>query len=327
MTLRACITGTGAFSPPRVVTNDEMSKIFDTSDEWIQSRTGIKQRHIIDYEGAMTTVDMAEQASIDALKMSGIDADELEMIIVATVTPDYRVPSAACLLQERLGAKNAYAFDVVAACAGSLYGLQIAKQFITTQTHQKILVIGAETLSVLANWNDRNTAVLFGDAGAAAVVEPSDSGFIDVKLYSDGTQWQNIWVPQGGSKSPPSHEMIDNRGDRIIMNGRETYKFAVRALTEAAIDILTKNKLDISQISHVVAHQANLRIIEAVAERLKIPMDKFVINIDRYANTSSASLLTTFNEGKRTGRFSNGDHILMLAIGAGFVWGTGLYRY
>jgi 3-oxoacyl-[acyl-carrier-protein] synthase-3 len=329
MVHNAYIVGTGAYAPPRVVTNQEMSQFVDTSDEWIRTRTGIKTRHLIDKEGETTTVDMAEQAAKHALEMSNTSPDELEMIIVATVTPDYRLPSASCLLQLRLGAKNACAFDVVAACAGSLYGLTVANQFIGTKKHKKILLIGAETMSIITNWTDRNTCVLFGDAASAVIIEPSptpDKGLIDSKVYSDATHWQTIWIPQGGSKTPLTPQGIADHADRVAMNGRETFKFAVRALPEAAIQILEKNGLKISDVNHVVAHQANLRIIEGVAERLDVPMDKFVINIDRYANTSSASLFTTYDEANRQGRFAPGDLVLMLAIGSGFVWGAGLYR-
>jgi len=329
MTLSTLITGTGAYAPERIVTNDQLSKIIDTSDEWIFSRTGIKSRHLIEKEGEMTTVDMAEKAALKALEMTNANAYDLDLIIVGTVTPDYRLPSAACLLQQRLKAKKAAAFDVLAACAGSLYGLSIGSQFISTKKYQKILVIGAETMSSIINWSDRNTCVLFGDAASAAVLEPSPTlsqGFIDFQLYSDGSQWKNIWIPQGGSKHPITENTYREKGDRAQMNGRETFKFAVRALTECALNILEANQFKLKDVAHIVAHQANLRIIEAVAKKLDLSIDKFVINIDRYANTSSASLLTTFDEGSRSGRFKKNDLILMLAIGAGFAWGAGLYR-
>ncbi len=327
--MRIVITGTGTYAPARIVTNEEMAKMVDTTDDWIQSRTGIKTRHLIEKEGEETTVDMAEHAALKALEACGAKACELDIIIFTTVTPDYRLPSAACLLQERLGAVNAFAFDIVAACAGSLYGLSVAEKFLLSKSHKKALVIGAECMSVIINWTDRNTCVLFGDAASAAILEPNsydkNKGILDIKLYSDGRQWSHIWIKGGGSKMPLTSELVEKKADRIVMNGRETYKFAVNALTNAAKKILEKNSFESDDLNHVVAHQANLRIIEAVAKRIKVPLEKFVINIDRYANTSSASLLATFDEGKREGRFKSGDLMLMLSIGSGFTWGAGLY--
>jgi 3-oxoacyl-[acyl-carrier-protein] synthase III len=323
------ISGSGTFTPPNTVTNAQLCEHVETSDEWIVSRTGIQSRQLIVKEGEMTTVDMAEKAALAALEMANTTAEELDMIIVGTVTPDYRLPSAACLLQNRLAAKHACAFDVIAACAGSLYGLSIANQFIANGKHQHVLVIGVESMSTILNWSDRNTCVLFGDAASAAILEPcnnSKKGFIDFQLYSDGSHWQDIWIPQGGSKKPVSADTFLDKGDRVLMNGRETFKFAIRALTHAALKILETHNISIDQVNHIVAHQANLRILEAVSERLRISLDRFIINIDRFANTSSASLLLTFDEGKRLGRFKNNELILMLAIGAGFTWGASLYR-
>lgn len=329
MTGKSYIRSTGAFAPPRVMTNDEMARIVDTSDEWIFQRTGIKSRHLIEKEGAMSTIDMAEKASRKALEMADLSPNDIDAIIVGTVTPDYRLPSAACVLQNALKAKRAFAFDVVAACSGSLYALNIADRFIQSGQCKRILVIGAETMSVIANWDDRNTCVLFGDAGSAAIVESSkqaDRGFLDFILKSDGEYWKTICILGGGSRTPLTAESLANKSDRVIMNGRETYKFAVKALTEVAQEILDRHGLSSSAVTHVVAHQANLRIIEAVAKRLDVPIERFVLNIERYANTSSASLLTTYDEALRSGRFKEGDLILMMAIGAGFVWGASLYR-
>jgi 3-oxoacyl-[acyl-carrier-protein] synthase-3 len=326
---RSRITGSGAFAPPRVVTNAEMSKIVDTNDEWIRTRTGITQRRLIDHEGHMATSDMAEPAARAALERAGTTAKDLDMIIVGTVTPDMRLPSTACLLQNKLGAKNACAFDVAAACAGSLYALSIADKFIQTGAGKRILVVGGETMTTITNWRDRNTCVLFGDAAGALIVEqgPSDGpGIIDSAIYSDGTAWQHLYIPEGGSKNPPSHKLVDERLDRIVMNGREVYKIAVRSLVDAAEKILAKNNLKTTDVRLVVAHQANLRIIESISDRLAIPLDQFVINIDKYGNTSSASALVTFDEAARTGRMKAGDLVLMLAIGAGMTWGAVLYR-
>lgn len=326
--MRSAIIGTGSYAPSRVVTNDEIATLVDTSDEWIRTRTGIRTRHLVESEGSETTVDMSEQASLQALKDAQVFPEELDMIIVGTVTPDYRLPSAACLLQNRLGAKRAVAFDVLAACAGSIYGLSIADQFLRTKTHQKVLVVGAECLSTITNWTDRNTCVLFGDMASAAVMAEGndDSGFVDIQLYTDGSHWKHIWIEAGGSNAPMTPNHLARKADRMVMNGREVYKFAVRALTRAAKRILDQAGINKDEVDHVVAHQANLRIIETVADRTKIPLDKFIINIDRYANTSSASLLATFDEGRCEGRFKKGDTILMLSIGSGFTWGAGIYQ-
>ncbi len=329
MALRARITGTGAFAPPRVVTNDEMAKIVDTNDQWIQERSGIKTRRLVDFEGAMSTADMAEHAARGALERAGITALDLDLIIVGTVTPDMRVPSCACILQDKLGAKNAAAFDVLAACAGSMFALSVAEKFLRAGTVKRILVVGAETLSVITNWTDRSTCVLFGDAAGAFVVEagPEDGpGLIDTAVYSDGSTWQHLYIPAGGSKKPLTPELLAARQDRLIMNGREVYKIAVRSLVDAAHKILAKNGLTAADVDLVVAHQANLRIIEAVAQRVEIPLDRFVINIDRYGNTSSASAFITFDEAVRDGRMKPGSKVLMLAIGAGMCWAAALYR-
>lgn len=314
MTTGAYIAGTGFFVPPRVVTNEDLSRFVDTSDEWIQSRTGIKARHLIDPEHPMGLIDMAEQAALRALTQSQTEAEDLDMIILASASQDYRLPSGACLLQDRLSAKRACAFDLIAACAGSLHALAVASQFLDGQKYKNILVVGAELMSNAIDWTDRNTCVLFGDAASAAVLKKSPEqniGFIDFDFYADGSQWQSIWMPHGG---------------KVQMKGQETFKFAVRALSQAVEKILFNHGLQPSDIGQVVAHQANLRIIEAISDRIRIPMERFMINIDRYANTSSASLLLTYDEAMAQGRIQTGDRVLMMAVGAGFVWGVGLYR-
>lgn len=327
--LRTRIIGTGGWAPPRVVTNDDMAKIVDTNDEWIVQRTGIKTRHLIDFEGQLTTADMGERAARLALEAAGVKPEELDLIVVGTVTPDMRCPSCAVIVQDKLGAKNAAAFDVSAACAGSMFALSVADKFIRAGSAKKVLVIGGETLSTITNWKDRNTCVLFGDAAGAFVVEaaPADgAGLLDTAIYSDGTTWQHIYIPEGGSKKPMTKEGVDTAQDRLIMNGREVYKFAVRSLVDASKKILEKNGFTTKDVALVVAHQANLRIIEAIGDRLEVPLSQFVINIDRYGNTSSASALVTFDEARRDGRIKPGDLILMLAIGAGMCWSSALYR-
>lgn len=310
MTTGACITGTGFFVPSRKVTNEDLSKTVDTSEDWIQTRTGIRSRYLVDPEKPVSLVDMAEEAALRALESSKTRSEEVDMIIMATATQDHRLPSAACLLQYRLGARRACAFDIAAACAGSLHALAIADRFLDGQKYKNILVIGAELLSTVLDWNDRNTCVLFGDAASAAVLKQG-SGFMDFDLCADGSQWENIWMPHGG---------------KILMKGQETFKFAIRVLTQAVEQILAKNNLKPDNIHQVIAHQANLRIIEAVADRIRIPIEKFMINIDRYANTSSASLLLTYHEAMAQNRIHPGDIVLMMSVGAGFVWGVALYR-
>jgi 3-oxoacyl-[acyl-carrier-protein] synthase III len=330
MAYRARITGTGGFAPPHVVSNADMAKRVDTSDEWIRTRTGIQERRLIAYEGEYGTVDMAVPASKMALERAGLTPDQLDMIVVATVTPDLRLPSAACLLQDRIGAKNAFCFDVVAACAGSLYAVTVAEKFVASGSVKRALVIGGETMSAITNWGDRNSCVLFGDAAGAVILERGDDnngpGIVDTQLYADGTAWQHLYIPAGGSKQPMTAELVDKKADRVVMNGREVYKIAVRSLVEAAQKILERNNLTASDVKCVVAHQANLRIIEGVSERVGIPMDRFEININKYGNTSSASALVTFHEAKLNGRVKPGDLVLMLAIGAGMAWGAILYR-
>jgi len=326
---RARVIGTGGWAPPRVVTNDDMAKLVDTNDEWIVQRTGIKTRHLIAYEGEYTTADMGERAARIALDAAGLTALDLDLIIVGTVTPDLRCPSCAVMVQDKLGAKNAAAFDVAAACAGSMFDISVAEKFIRSGAAKKVLVIGGETLSTITNWKDRNTCVLFGDAAGAFILEagPGDgAGFLDTAVYSDGTTWSYIHIPEGGSKKPMTKEGVDTAQDRLVMNGREVYKFAVRSLVDASKKILEKNGFTTKDVALVVAHQANLRIIEAIGERLEVPLSQFVINIDRYGNTSSASALVTFDEARREGRMKSGDLVLMLAIGAGLCWAAAIYR-
>ncbi|MEM7402701.1 MAG: beta-ketoacyl-ACP synthase III [Myxococcota bacterium] len=312
---RAHIYATGSYIPPRQVSNDDLAKQVETSDAWIQQRTGIKTRFLIDpSQGICGTVDMAQRAAQAALSSSNTDPQSLDMIIVGTVTSDQRMPSAACLLQERIGATRASAFDVSAACCGSLYALAIANSFITQGACKRILVVGSETMSCLLDWSDRSTCVLFGDGAACAILEPSsspDRGFHHIKLYSDGSLHPLLHV---------------KRGEKLHMSGQALYRAGVPTLVSAAEALLQEAGLQPQDIACVIPHQANIRILESIAKRLNIPMQRFAVNLDRYANTSSASLLLAWDQTCHENRLQSGDWVLFWAIGAGLTWATGLYR-
>lgn len=327
--MRTKILGTGSYLPKKIITNDDLSQILDTSDEWINTRTGIRQRHSADFTGTESNSYMGIEASKKALDMANIKASDLDLIINATITPDYRLPTNACIIQAALGAKNVPAFDLAAACSGSIYGLSIADSFIRSGTYRNILLVTSEVMSSIVDHTDRNTAVLFGDGASAVVLTACDepnTGFIDFDLYADGTAQQIIWIPDNGSHRPLTPSNFDVRQDKIVMNGRETFKFAVRAVCDAVVKILQDNKLSANDVAFAVPHQANLRIIEAIAKRVDVPMERFLINLNTCANTSAASLMLAYDEANRAGKIKNGDIILMLAIGAGFVWGASLYR-
>lgn len=327
--MRSKILGTGSYLPKKIVTNDDLSKFLETSDEWITTRTGIKQRHIANVEDGETTSFMALEAAKKALQKASLSPTDLDMVIVATITPDYRLPSTACLLQNALGARHIPAFDLAAACSGSLYALSVADSFIRSGSYKKILVVASEMMSSAINWSDRNTAILFGDGASAAVIGVSDNdeiGFLGFELFADGKEKDTILIPKGGSACPLTNTSVDDQQDKIIMNGRETFKFAVRAVTSSAESILKKYHLSPDDVSFVVPHQANLRIIEAIADRVGIPLERFLVNLDRCANTSAVSLLLAYDEAIEQQRIKSGDLMLMLGIGAGFTWGGGLYR-
>lgn len=326
--IRSHVLGTGAYAPKQVLTNQDLEKMVATSDAWISERTGIRQRRIA-ADGEATS-DMAVVAARHALSMANTRAEDLDGIIVATISPDMPLPSCAVLVQAKLGATRAFAFDLSAACAGSLFALSLADQFVRCGRAERILVIGAELLSRLVDWTDRNTCVLFGDAAGAMVVGPSSDpsrGVLSAHLHSDGTAAGILSIPGGGSLHPPSAEVLAANMHKIAMNGREIYKFAVRVLPLAISEALDANGLRVSDIDHLVAHQANARIVEAVLERLGIPIEKCWFNIDRYGNTSSASLPISLDEANRAGRLRQGDIVAMMAIGAGMTWGSALMRW
>ncbi len=322
------ILGTGAYAPSRILTNHDLEKIINTSDTWIIERTGIKQRHIA-ADGEVTS-DMAVAAAREALEMAATDPIDLDMIIVGTISPDMPMPSCAVFVQAKLGASRAFAFDLSAACAGSLYGMAIADQFIRSGKARRVLVIGAELLSRLVDWEDRSTCVLFGDAAGAMVLGPTPEptrGVISTHLHSDGTAAGALSIPGGGSKYPQSEDVLARKLNKISMNGREVYKYATRALPEVILEALAANGLKPGAIDHVISHQANVRIVESVVDKLGIPREKCWLNIDRYGNTSSASLPISLDEANRAGRLKPGDLVAMMAIGAGMAWGSALVRW
>jgi len=326
--MRSLIVGTGSYSPVRVLTNADLEKMVQTSDEWIVERTGIRERHIAAPEEA--TSDFAFAAAEKALAMAGLRPEALELIIVGTVTGDMPWPSTAALVQGRLGNKRAFAFDVSAACAGSLYALSVADRFISTGAVQNALVVGAETLTRITDWKDRNTCILFGDGAGAMVLAPTEDprrGIQSLHLHTDGSLWPILNLPAGGSRRPLTPELLAQGQQYLKMNGREVYKVAVRALEECSRESLAANRLAPGDVNWVIAHQANKRILDATLTRLGIPASKCWMNLEKYGNTSSASVPTTLDEANRAGWLKPGDVVLLMAIGAGMAWGAGILRW
>ena len=325
--VRARIIGTGSYTPPKVLSNNDLARIIDTSDEWIMTRTGIRERHVaVDGEATST---FAYQAALKALAMAGIAAGDLDMIIVGTVTPDMPTPSVACLLQHKLKAYKASAFDVSAGCTGFLYALSTADAFIRAGNCSKVLVVGAESLSRITDYTDRTTCILFGDGAGAVVLskEQGQHGILSTLLYADGSCSDLLYMPGGGSAHPASPETIAKRLHYLKMDGNKVFKTAVKALEDCVVQILEKNNLSSDQISLLISHQANLRIIQAIAKRLDLPQDKVFVNIQKYGNTSSASVPIALDEANRQNRIKKNDLLLMNAFGAGFTWGSALVRW
>jgi len=325
--IRARITGTGFAVPKRILTNADLEKMVDTSDEWIIARTGIKQRYIAD--GDEYTSTFATSAAESAMAMAGIGADELDLLIVATVTPDFPFPSTACLVQNNLKAVNATAFDIAAACSGFLYALSIAEKYIKAGSARKALIIGAEVLSRIVDWTDRNTCCLFGDGAGAVVVEASadERGILSTHIHSDGRHWDLLYQPGVGNRNPASQKTLDEKHAYINMQGNEVFKLAVRAMEEVALEALAANNLTTSDIDLFIPHQANRRIIDAIGKRLGINGDQLFINLERYGNTSSASIPIALDEVNRGGRIEEGDIVLLDAFGGGMTWGATLIRW
>jgi 3-oxoacyl-[acyl-carrier-protein] synthase III len=323
------ILGTGSYAPERVVTNDDLAHMVDTSDEWIRTRTGIRERRIAgENENAS---DMAVHAARHALEDAGITAAEIDLLIVATVTPDLPMPACACLVQTKLGVPiTAACFDLNAACSGFVYGLDTACAMLASGRYQKALLIGVEKLSAVVDWQDRTTCVLFGDGAGAAVIgvttEPN-RGLVGTKLGTVGEGADLLYISHGGSRSPSTPESIAAHDHCIRMKGKEVFKLAVRAMDESARDILEQHHVRADQISLVIPHQANLRIIEAISQYLDLPMDRFFVNVDRYGNTSAASIPIALDEARRAGRIKAGDLTLLVAFGAGLTYGSALLRW
>lgn len=308
--MNAGILGMGRYIPEKVVTNHDLEKIMDTSDEWIRTRTGIEERRIATDD--VDTSDMAFEAAKNALEHAGIAAEELDLILVATVTPDRPFPSVSCMIQEKLGATRAAAMDISAACAGFMYGMATAQQFILTGTYRHVLVVGVEKLSKIMDWNDRNTAVLFGDGAGAAVLGPvsDDKGILAFELGADGTGGKHLY-----------------QDEYIIMNGREVFKFAVRQMGESAVRVIEKAGLSKEDVDFLIPHQANIRIMEASRERLELPAEKMSVTVNKYGNTSAASIPMAFVEELENGKIKDGDVIVLVGFGGGLTWGAVAIRW
>jgi 3-oxoacyl-[acyl-carrier-protein] synthase-3 len=323
------ILGTGSYAPDRVLSNDELSRMVDTSDEWIRTRSGIRERRIAAPTEAAS--DMGVKAARQALDDAGVTPAEIDLLVIATITPDTPMPAVACVIQRKLGIPaNAACFDLNAACSGFVYALDTACAMLTSGRYRKALVIGVEKLSSIIDWQDRTTCVLFGDGAGAAVIGLSDEpnvGLIGTRLGAYGEGADLLYISHGGSSSPSTPESILARDHCIRMKGKEVFKLAVRGMDEAARDILEQHDLRADQISLVIPHQANLRIIEAISQYLELPMDRFVVNVDRYGNTSAASIPIALDEARRAGRIKPGDLTLLVAFGAGLTYGSALIRW
>lgn len=320
------IIGVGKYLPKKVLSNADLEKIVETSDEWITTRCGIKERRLAAKNEA--TSDMAIKAAKEALEDAKLAPCDLDLIIVATITPDMQFPSTACLVQNGIGAKNAACFDVSSACAGFIYAIAIAQQFIACAAYKNALIVGAEVLSSITDWQDRNTCVLFGDgAGACVLSEVKSGGIISTYLGSDGSMAELLMVPAGGSRNPPTHKTVDGRLHYIKMRGNELFKVAINTMTEAARVVLKQAGLRPQDLNLVIPHQANTRIIIAVAKKLGLPQDKFYLNINKYGNMSSGSLAVALCEAVREGKIKKGDIVLLDAFGAGLVWGACIIKW
>ena len=324
---RAKIIGTGAYAPKKILTNADLEKMVDTNDAWIQQRSGIRERHIVDETEA--TSDLAVNAARQALERANVLPEDIDFIVVGTTTPDMFFPSVGNIVQHRLGFRRVGSMDVLAACAGSIYSLSIGSKFIETGKYKRVLCIGAESLSRITDFTDRGTCILLADAAGAAVLEASDdgSGIIDTDLYSDGQYADLLIMPGGGSRHPATRETVDARMHYAKMKGSDVFKVAVRMFADCTETILKRHNLGAGDIDLFIPHQANLRIIEAASKRVGLPMEKVFVNVDRYGNTGAASVYVALEEALAAGRIKKGDKILMAAFGGGFAWGATLMQW
>jgi len=325
--IAAKITGIAGYVPPRVVTNFDLEKFVDTNDEWIRTRTGIRERHYA--EKGVASSHLGTEAAKKLLAAKGLSADEIEMIVVATVTPDMLFPATACLIQDRLGASQAWGFDLSAACSGFPYALTVGAQFVGSGAHKKVMVVGTDVMTSILDFTDRATCVLFGDGAGAVLLEPAadGEGILDFVHDIDGAGGCNLYMPAGGSLNPPSHETIDKRMHYVHQEGQQVFKYAVRRMSELACEILERNGFTSKDLALVVPHQANLRIIRAMQERLGIDDSKVLVNIDRYGNTTAGTIPLGLEEAVQQKRVKKGDLILMIAVGAGYTTGAVLMRW
>jgi len=325
--LAAKITGVAGYVPPRVMTNADLEKLVDTNDEWIRTRTGIRERHVVDK--GMATSHLATEAAKLLLAQTKTDPAEIDLIIVASVTPDMFFPATACLVQDRLGAKNAWGFDLSAACSGFTYALTVGAQFVAAGTHKKVLVIGSDTMSSILDYKDRATCVLFGDGAGAVLVEPAgpDEGILDFAHDVDGSGGQYLYMPGGGSLNPSTHETVDKNMHVVHQEGSQVFKYAVRRMAETAASLLERNNFTSNDLALVVPHQANLRIIRATQERLGVDDSKIMVNIDRFGNTTGGTIPLGLRDSVEQKRLRKGDLVLLVAVGAGYTTGGLLLRW
>lgn len=324
---RATITAVGHYVPDKILSNFDLEKMVDTTDEWIRTRTGIRERHILE-NGA--TSDMAVEAAKNALKNRGIRPDEVDLIVMATITPDMFFPSTACLVQDKLGAKNAWGFDVSAACSGFLFALMTGAQFVETGAYKKVLVIGADKMSVITDYSDRNNCILFGDGAGAVLLEPTDDmsvGILDSILRCDGSGGGALHMKGGGSLNPPSHETVDKRWHYLYQDGKSVFKVAVMGMADVSVEILKRNNLTGADVDWLVPHQANLRIIDATAERMELDKSKVMINIDKYGNTTAATVPLCISEWWQAGKLKKDQILVIATFGAGYTWGSALIKW
>jgi 3-oxoacyl-[acyl-carrier-protein] synthase-3 len=324
---RAKIIGVGAYAPKRILTNADLERIVETSDAWIVQRSGIRERHVADESEA--TSDLALRAAQQAIERANLVPEDIDFIAVGTTTPDMYFPTVGNILQQRLGCRRVGSVDMLAACASSIYSLSIGSQFIQTGKYQRVLCVGAETLSRITDYTDRGTCVLLADAAGAAVLAPStdDRGLIDFDLYSDGQYWDLLYMPGGGSRNPATRETVDARMHYAKMKGAEVFKVAVRMFSDCTARILERNGFSAADVDLFIPHQANLRIIEAAARRVDLPMERVFVNVDRYGNTGAASVYVALEEAASSGRLRRGDLVLLAAFGGGFAWGAALMRW